>query len=109
MDLTQKMHEAAKSLQFERAARIRDGIKAIEELSEGVTMVDFDPQGRDYIAWATEGVFTTFTVFSMRGGKMTGRELFRTRSAAEEDESLETFVAAYYTPDRPPPDRKSVV
>jgi excinuclease ABC subunit C len=103
IDLTQKMHEAAKLLRFERAARIRDGIKAIEELSEGVTMVDFDPQGRDYIAWATEGVFTTFTVFSMRGGKMTGRELFRTRSAAEEAESLETFVAAYYTPGRPPP------
>ncbi|MDR2027999.1 MAG: excinuclease ABC subunit UvrC [Treponema sp.] len=103
LDLTQKMHEAARLLQFERAARIRNGIKAIEELSEGVTMVDFDPQGRDYIAWATEGVFTTFTVFSMRGGKMTGRELFRTRSAAEEDESLETFVAAYYTPSRPPP------
>jgi excinuclease ABC subunit C len=41
----------------------------------------------------------------MRGGKMTGRELYRTRSAAEETESLETFIAAYYTPDRPPPPR----
>jgi excinuclease ABC subunit C len=36
---------------------------------------------------------------------MTGRELFRTRSAADEEESLETFAAAYYTPDRPPPPR----
>jgi excinuclease ABC subunit C len=36
---------------------------------------------------------------------MTGRELYRTRSAAEETESLETFIAAYYTPDRPPPPR----
>jgi excinuclease ABC subunit C len=105
IDLTQKMHEAARKLQFERAAQLRNGIKAIEELSKGVTVVDFDPQGRDYIAWAAEGVFTTFSVFSMRGGKMTGRELFRTRSAAEDDESLETFIAAYYTPDRPPPPR----
>jgi excinuclease ABC subunit C len=39
----------------------------------------------------------------MRGGKLTGRELFRTRSAADEDESLETFAAVYYSPDRPPP------
>jgi excinuclease ABC subunit C len=103
VDLTQKMHEAAKLLQYERAAQLRNGIKAIEKLSERIMVVDFDPQGRDYIAWATEGVFTTFTVFSMRGGKMTGRELFRTRSAAEEDESLETFAASYYTPSRPPP------
>jgi excinuclease ABC subunit C len=34
---------------------------------------------------------------------MTGRELFRTRSAAAEEESLETFAASYYAPDRPPP------
>jgi excinuclease ABC subunit C len=103
IDLTERMHEAAGALQFERAAQLRNAIKAIGDLSGGITVVDFDPEGRDYIAWATEGVFTTFTVFSMRGGKMTGRELFRTRSAAEEAESLETFVASYYAPDRPPP------
>jgi excinuclease ABC subunit C len=41
----------------------------------------------------------------MRGGRMTGRELFNSRSAAKEDESLVTFLAAYYSPDRPPPPR----
>ncbi|MDR2742947.1 MAG: excinuclease ABC subunit UvrC [Treponema sp.] len=103
MELTEGMHEAAAELKFERAAQLRNAVKAIEQLSAGVTVVDFDPDGRDYIAWAAEGVFATFTVFSMRGGKMTGRELFRTRSAAGEAESLETFAASYYTPDRPPP------
>jgi excinuclease ABC subunit C len=102
-DLTEGMHQAARDLQFERAAQLRNAIKAIGDLSGGSTVVDFDREGRDYIAWATEGVLTTFTVFSMRGGKMTGRELFRTRSAADEDESLETFAASYYSPDRPPP------
>jgi excinuclease ABC subunit C len=105
VELTERMHEAAGALQFEKAARFRNAVKAIGELSGDITVVDFDPEGRDYIAWATEGVFTTYTVFSMRGGKMTGRELFRTRSAAEEGESLETFIASYYSPDRPPPPR----
>jgi excinuclease ABC subunit C len=83
---------------------VRNAIKAIEDLAgEDSSVVDFDPEGRDYIAWASEGVFTTFTVFSMRGGKMTGRELFRTRSAAEEEESLEMFITSYYDPGRPPP------
>ncbi|MDR0377785.1 MAG: excinuclease ABC subunit UvrC [Spirochaetaceae bacterium] len=105
LELTEKMHEAAAELKFERAAQLRNAVNAIEQLSGDVTVVDFDPEGRDYIAWAAEGVFATFTVFSMRGGKMTGRELFRTRSAAGESESLETFAASYYAPDRPPPPR----
>jgi excinuclease ABC subunit C len=104
LDLTAEMHKAAKDLNFERAAQLRNAIRAIEDLAGGdSSVVDFDPEGRDYIAWATEGIFTTFTVFSMRGGKMTGRELFRTRSAADEYESLETFAASYYNPGRIPP------
>jgi excinuclease ABC subunit C len=105
MELTEGMHRAARELRFERAVQLRDAITAIGALSAENVVVDFDPEGRDYIAWAAEGVLATFTVFSMRGGKMTGRELFRTRSAAEEGESLETFIAAYYVPDRPPPPR----
>jgi excinuclease ABC subunit C len=102
-DLGREMREAAGALKFEEAARLRNAIRAIEELSLGNSVVDFDPEGRDYIAWAGEGVLSTFTVFSMRGGRMTGRELYRTRSAAEGGESLETFMASYYDPGRPPP------
>jgi excinuclease ABC subunit C len=103
-DLTAKMHEAAHGLRFEWAARIRNAIQAIESLAgEDSSVVDFDAEGRDYIAWANEGVLATFTVFSMRGGKMTGRELFRARSAADETESLEHFITSYYDPARPPP------
>jgi excinuclease ABC subunit C len=39
----------------------------------------------------------------MRGGKMTGQDLFRTRSAADERESLELFIVSYYDSGRPPP------
>jgi excinuclease ABC subunit C len=102
-DLGRDMRAAAAALKFERAAQLRNAIRAIEDLSMGNSVVDFDPEGRDYIAWASEGVLSTFTVFSMRGGRMTGRELYRTRSAAEGGESLETFIASYYDPGRPPP------
>jgi excinuclease ABC subunit C len=98
------MHAAAAALCFERAVQFRDTIKALEDLTDQSTaVVDLDPEGRDYIAWASEGILSTFTVFSLRGGKMIGRELFPTRSAASEAASLETFVASYYTQDRPPP------
>jgi len=104
IDLTAKMHEAARALQFEKAAEIRNAIKAIESLAgEDSSVEDLNPEDRDYIAWAAEGVLATFTVFSMRGGKMTGRDLFRTRSAADEWESLEIFITSYYDSGRPPP------
>jgi len=104
IDLTAQMHEAARSLQFEQAAQIRNTIKAIENLTgEDSVVEDHNPENRDYISWANEGVLATFTVFSMRGGKMTGRDLFRTRSAADETESLEIFIASYYDSSRPPP------
>jgi len=104
IDLTAKMHEAARALQFEYAARLRNSITAIENLAgEDSSVVDFNPDDRDYIAWAAEGVLATFTVFSMRGGKMTGRHLFRTRSAANEMESLELFITSYYESGRSPP------
>jgi len=104
IDLSAKMHEAAKDLQFERAAHIRNTIRAIESLTgEDSQVEDLNPEDRDYIAWASSGVLTTFTVFSMRGGKMTGRDLFRTRSAAGDQESLEQFITSYYDPSKPPP------
>ena len=100
-----KMKEAAETLKFEEAASFRNAILAVESLSENNSVADMDPEDRDYIAWAAEGIFTTFSVLSMREGRMTGRELFNSRSAAEEHDSLETFIAAYYSPDRPPPPR----
>jgi excinuclease ABC subunit C len=104
IELSTQMHEAARNLRFERAAQLRNAIKAIEQLAgEDSSVVDHDPQSRDYIAWATEGVLTTYTVFSMRGGKMTGRDLFRTRTAADDSDSLELFVSSYYNVNRQPP------
>jgi excinuclease ABC subunit C len=104
-DLTAVMHRAAAGLNFEKAAELRDTIRDIEALYTRTTVVDFDPESRDYIAGVSDGVLTTFAVFLLRGGALVGRELYRTQSAAETDESLETFLTVYYTEDRQPPAR----
>ncbi|MDR0637838.1 MAG: excinuclease ABC subunit UvrC [Spirochaetaceae bacterium] len=104
--ITEKMHEAARETRFEKAAEYRDAIAAIKDLLyTNNAVVDFDTEGRDYIAFAEEGVLTTWSVFSMRGGKLTGRELFRAKSAAGELDSIETFMLIFYNADRPPPPR----
>jgi excinuclease ABC subunit C len=104
-ELSEKMHEAARRLSFEKAAQLRDVLSALNQLGAEQSVVDFDTDSRDYIACAAEGVLSTWAVFSMRGGKLTGRELYRTKNAAADNESLEIFCMIYYTPERPPPAR----
>jgi excinuclease ABC subunit C len=102
-ELNGEMREEARALRFERAAQLRNAVKIIEGLNETSAVVDFDPQGRDYIAWAADGILASFSIFSMRDGKLTGRELYRSKSASDEGESLVTFMAGYYNGERLPP------
>ena len=104
-ELNSKMGEAAKFLKFEEAAELRNTIRAVENLSENNSVVDIGTENRDYIAWAAEGIFSAFSVFTVQGGRLTGQEIFCSRSASEEHESLESFIIAYYDPSRPPPPR----
>ncbi|HNY21675.1 MAG TPA: excinuclease ABC subunit UvrC [Treponemataceae bacterium] len=102
--LNAMMRDAAKTLMFERAARIRDGIGAIGELREQNAVVDMDPESRDYVAWAAEGIMVTFAVLQMRSGRLVGRDLYRVRSLKDEEEIIPEFLMAYYTdPTRVPP------
>lgn len=103
-ELKNKMQAAAAAREFEKAARIRDGIQAVQVLRGQNTVEDMDPEARDYIGWAAEGALITFTVFKMRGGKVVGRDLYRTESLKDESEVLPEFLIAYYTdPQQIPP------
>ena len=103
-ELTEKMKAAAAAREFEKAARIRDGMQAVRALRGQNSVEDMDPEARDYIGWAAEGVLITFTVFKMRGGKVVGRDLYRTESLKDEAEVLPEFLIAYYTdPKQTPP------
>ena len=103
-ELTEKMKAAAAAREFEKAARIRDGMQAVRALRGQNSVEDMDPEARDYIGWAAEGALITFTVFTMRGGKVVGRDLYRTESLKDEAEVLPEFLIAYYTdPKQIPP------
>ena len=103
-ELTEKMKAAAAAREFEKAARIRDGMQAVRALRDQNSVEDMDPEARDYIGWAAEGALITFTVFKMRGGKVVGRDLYRTESLKDEAEVLPEFLIAYYTdPKQIPP------
>ena len=94
--LSAEMKAAAKELNFEKAARIRDGLKALLIMQNQNIVEDFSAEDRDYIAHWREGELASFTVLKIREGKVQGRDNYRVESLNEDDELLPEFMNAYY-------------
>lgn len=95
--ITAEMKAAASQLNFEKAARLRDGLRALTIMQNQNIVEGFDnEEDRDYIGHWREGELVSFTVLKLRGGKLTGRDNFRAESLAEDDELLEEFATKYY-------------
>ena len=95
--ITAQMKEAAAALNFEKAARLRDGLRALTIMQNQNIVEDFAAEDRDYIAHWREGELVSFTVLKIRDGKLLGRDNYRVESLGEDDELLEEFARAYYT------------
>ncbi|MCR5290239.1 MAG: excinuclease ABC subunit UvrC [Treponema sp.] len=95
--LTAAMKDAAKNLNFEKAARFRDGLRALMVMQNQNIVEGFDAEDRDYIAHYREGELVSFTVLKIRSGKLLGRDNYRTVSLHEDEELLPEFMNAYYT------------
>ncbi len=78
-ELTSQMKQASADMRFEVAADLRDTLKAIRELSDDRSVLDLNPEQRDYVAMVSEANHATFVVLQMRGGKVLGRDLFPNR------------------------------
>lgn len=95
--LTLEMKKAAQSMNFEKAARLRNGLYALKKLQNQNIVEDFSQEDRDYIAHYREGELVSFTVLKIRGGKMQGRDNYQVTSLNEDNELLPEFMNAYYT------------
>lgn len=92
-----EMKTAAARLNFEKAARLRDGLRALMIMQNQNVVESFDNEDRDYIAYYREGELVSVTVLKVRGGKLLGRDNYRVISLNEDDELLGEFMSAYYT------------
>jgi excinuclease ABC subunit C len=72
--LTAQMEQAAEALEFEKAARIRDQIRGLEDLGadQKVALPD-DRISRDAIALARDEQHACVQLFQIRAGKLVGR------------------------------------
>ena len=102
-ELREQMERAATELRFEDAAELRNALNGIEQVEVEQRIVDFDPEVRDYIGYASHAELSTFVVFQMRAGKLVGSNVFHADLPGEDDENLLEFVLQFYGSSGTPP------
>ena len=95
-DLKEKMKAASDEQEFERAAKLRDQVQAIEEMSTDQRVMEFTEEDRDYIALAPRAETLVFVVLQVRAGKLLGKEVFNAAEYSPDEEALTHFIARYY-------------
>lgn len=96
-NLKQRMTAAADNLEFERAARLRDQLLAVQKISEKQRIIT-GVGDQDAIGMARSGLGVCMQIFYVRSGKMVGRDYFLLDGSEEEtDEALLiAFLKQYY-------------
>ncbi|MFH1169187.1 MAG: excinuclease ABC subunit UvrC, partial [Chloroflexota bacterium] len=92
------MNRAAESLEFEKAALLRDRIRAIEEVIEGQRIAARVKGEQDVIAFAQDRDQACVQVFLIRDSKLIGRESFILQGTRHEEpqQIMASFVQQFY-------------
>jgi excinuclease ABC subunit C len=96
--LQDEMQVAATDLLYERAAKLRDQIQAIEKVVERQKVVSSDYVDSDVIAMARADGEACVQVFFIRGGKLIGREYFLLQGADDTPDTdvMSGFLKQFY-------------
>jgi excinuclease ABC subunit C len=98
-ELNKRMKSAAQQLQFEKAALLRDQIKAIEEVIEGQKIATTLQGEKDIIGLAQNEKQAYVELLSIRNNKLIGRDHFTMEGVQGESPGQITtsFVKQYYS------------
>ncbi|VVB94940.1 UvrABC system protein C [uncultured archaeon] len=103
--LKEEMTRLSEAQEYEAAARIRDQVNALEELSLRQRVNAPGKKEQDVIAYAISGNIGSMQVFHISEGKLKGRETFSLNTAgSDEAEVLSSFIKQYYQDIKPPQD-----
>ena len=98
--LEREMETAARNLDFEKAAGIRDQIRAIQKTIERQHVVSPRMEDQDVIGLAQrEGVYQVVILFIRRGYLTGTRNLFVKEPSALPSEVMEAFLKQHYGPE----------
>jgi excinuclease ABC subunit C len=96
--LSADMKSASEKTDYERAATLRDKIRAIERTMESQKMAAFKRTELDMVGLARQDNQAAIQLFAIRGGKMIGRDVFLLDAVREasDEEVLSSFLLQYY-------------
>ncbi|MTI96370.1 MAG: excinuclease ABC subunit UvrC [Firmicutes bacterium] len=96
--LKARMEAAARELEFEMAAEIRDQIEALEKLAASQRIVSRQQWNLDVLAVGSDGGATAVNLLAVRGGKVLGNQFFVLEHAepTQTDEAAAAFIRDYY-------------
>lgn len=101
--LKEEMDRLSLAQEYEAAARVRDQINALEELSERQRVNVPSQKEQDVIAYALSSSAGSIQVFHISEGKLKGRETFSVSTAgSDEAEVVSSFIKQYYQDVHPP-------
>lgn len=96
--LERQMKDASESLNFEKAANLRDKINSLKHISEKQKVLSTTMEDQDVVAFARGQTDSCVQVFFIRGGKLIGREHFIFEGAGDTDnkELMTSFIKQFY-------------
>ena len=104
-DLAKQMTTASEAMEFERAASLRDRIKALTQVQQSQGINPRGVEQADVIALHLDHGQACVQVFFIRAHQSWGNRDFypKTGAGAEEPEIMEAFLAQFYDDKDPPP------
>ena len=99
-DLQRKMLEASEKMEFEKAAKIRDQIRAIQSIQQKQNIIARDGDF-DVVGIARDGSHAGLEVFYIRYGRMVGKENFSIPDVGSESDAelITAFIKDFYGED----------
>lgn len=97
-DLEEKMNKAAEELEFEEAARYRDLLSSVRQVSQKQKITEGVGEDKDIIALYQDETEAVVQVFFVRDGKLIGREHYYMTHVPENNKPaiLQDFVKQFY-------------
>ncbi len=96
--LRTEMTLASDSMRYERAAALRDKVRAIERTMESQKMAGFARRQLDVLGFARAGTQAAVQLFAIRDGQTVGRDVFQLENLGDgpDVEAMSAFVRQYY-------------
>lgn len=95
--MKEEMMELAGKNKFERAARVRDRMLAIEKIMEKQSVDGADFSSRDIVGFFSEGQRHFFNLFIVRNGKLIDQVNLTLTGEDSPEEIISAFLKQYYT------------